>query len=351
MKDWKDTLVSPSMPLKAAIATMETSALRVVIVVDEQRRPLGTLTDGDVRRALLKQVAMDVPVGEVMCRSPVLARHDWSREQALAVMEAKQILHLPIVDSEGRIVGLDTLHGLVGQRRLDNPIFLMAGGLGRRLHPLTIDCPKPMLHIGGKPILEVILKSFADQGFHRFYICTHYMPETIRAHFENGSKWGVSVSYVHEDRPLGTGGGVGLLPRNEVDHPVIVMNCDLLTTLNYKRLLDFHSASGGVATMCVRELEHQIPYGVVTSDGQRVREIDEKPIHKYFVNAGVYVLSTELVHSIEPMRRIDMTEILQNSIHTGHAVAMFPIQEYWLDIGRMDDYRRAQAEFERLFNG
>jgi NDP-sugar pyrophosphorylase family protein len=234
---------------------------------------------------------------------------------------------------------------------LDNPVFLMAGGLGTRLHPLTIDCPKPMLQIGGKPILEVILKSFSDQGFHRFYICTHYMPETIRAYFGDGGKWGVSISYVHEDIPLGTGGGLGLLPRDEVDRPVIVMNCDLLTNLDYKRLLHFHADHGGVATMCVRELEHQIPYGVVTSEGQRVQSIDEKPIRKYFINAGVYVLSTELVHSIKPMRRIDMTDILQDSIHRGLAVAMFPIHEYWLDIGRMDDYKRAQAEFEKLLNG
>lgn len=348
MKDWQSALVSPLATLEEAISTMDSSALRIAIVVDDQRHLLGTLTDGDVRRALLRHLPLNVPVSEVMCATPKVARRNWDRDRVLAVMESAELLQLPVVDDGGRVVGLETLHGLLDKRLLNNPVFLMAGGFGTRLHPLTQDCPKPLLRIGDKPILELILEGFIKAGFHRFFISTHYLPEMVREHFGDGSRWGISIRYTYEETPLGTGGALGLLPHDEIDEPLFVMNGDLLTTLNYRELLDFHLEQASIATMCAREFEYQVPYGVIQSEGHLVRSMVEKPVQKFFVNAGVYVLSPELVKSVPPGTRTDMPTLLERSMAAGHSVTMFPVHEYWLDIGRMEDFKRAQTEIESL---
>lgn len=348
MKNWESALIAPQVVLEDAIATMDRSALRIAIVVDDERRLLGTLTDGDVRRALLRHQSLNVPVSQVMCATPQVAQRDWSRERVLAVMESTQLLQLPVVDAANRVVGLETLHGLLDKRLLNNPVFLMAGGFGTRLYPLTNDCPKPLLKVGDKPILELILERFIQAGFHRFFISTHYLPEMVRDYFGDGKRWGVSIRYTHEETPLGTGGAVGLLPHDEINEPMLMMNGDLLTTLNYRELLDFHNENKGVATMCVREYEYQVPYGVIQSEGHLIRSMVEKPIQKFFVNAGVYVLSPELVKSVRPGIKVDMPTLLEREIEVGRDVTMFPVHEYWLDIGRMEDFKRAQTEFESI---
>lgn len=348
MKNWESTLVSPESTLEEAVKVMDQSALRVAIVVDKNRHLLGTLTDGDVRRALLRHQPLSVPVSEVMCTTPQVAHQDWSRERILGVMETTQLLQLPIVDEQGAIVGLETLHGLLDKRLLNNPVFLMAGGFGTRLYPLTQDCPKPLLKVGDKPILELILERFISAGFHRFFISTHYLPEMVRDYFGDGKRWGVTIRYTHEETPLGTGGALGLLPHEEINEPMLMMNGDLLTTLNYRELLDFHNEHKGVATMCVREYEYQIPYGVIQSEGHLIRSMVEKPVQKFFVNAGVYVLSPELVKSVTAGTKVDMPTLLEREIANRHEVTMFPVHEYWLDIGRMEDFKRAQVEFESI---
>jgi len=348
MKQWESTLIGPEATLEEAIATLDREALRIVMVVSAERRLLGTLTDGDVRRALLKHMTLDVPVAEVMCITPRTAARDWSKERILADMEKYQLLQLPVVDQEGRVIGLETLHDLLNKRHRDNPVFLMAGGFGTRLQPLTHNCPKPLLKVGEKPILELIIENFINAGFHRFFISTHYMPEMIREHFGDGSQWGVSIRYIHEEEPLGTGGALGLLPHDEIDQPLFMMNGDLLTTLNFQNLLEFHQDHSGVATMCVREYEHCVPYGVIQSEGHRICSMVEKPVHRFFINAGIYLLSPDLVKSVAPGVRVDMPTLLEREIANGNDVNMFPVHEYWLDIGRMEDFKRAQQEFGSL---
>jgi dTDP-glucose pyrophosphorylase/predicted transcriptional regulator len=348
MKNWNAVLVGPDDSLEKAISVLDTGALRIALVVDDQRRLLGTITDGDVRRALLRYLPMSTAVREVMCSTPQTAAPAWPRERVLAIMQSRQLLHMPVVDESNVLVGLETMQELVNGRRLDNPVFLMAGGFGTRLHPLTNDCPKPLLKVGDKPILELILESYISAGFHKFYISTHYLPEMIRAHFGDGSKWGVTISYVHEETPLGTGGALGLLPRDEISLPMFLMNGDLLTRLDYRGLLDYHNEHGGSATMCVREYEFQVPYGVIQSDGHRIQSMVEKPVQKWFINAGIYVLSPELIRSVPVNQRVDMPTLLEQSIAKGSDVMMFPVHEYWLDIGRMEDFKRAQQQFGNL---
>jgi dTDP-glucose pyrophosphorylase len=348
MSRWEQILVGPELPLEQAIATLDREGLRIALVVDEQRHLLGTLTDGDVRRALLRHVPLDVAVKTVMYTSPITAQRDWSNERVLALMEQHQLLQIPVLDEERRVTGLETLHGLLRKRRRDNPVFLMAGGFGTRLQPLTNHCPKPLLRVGNKPILEMIVEKFVDSGFHRFFISTHYMPEMIREQIGDGSRWGVKVQYVHEQEPLGTAGSLGLLPAAEVDLPLFVMNGDLLTNLDFQNVLAFHQEHAAAATMCVREYEHRVPYGVIQSEGHHIRAMVEKPVYRHFINAGIYLLAPELVRRVQPGTRIDMPTLLEQEIAQGRTVNMFPVHEYWLDIGRMEDFQRAQTEAGQL---
>lgn len=348
MKGWESILVNPDLSLEDAIRVLDREALRFVMVVDAERRLLGTLTDGDVRRALLRHVSLASPVRDVMHTEPRTAMGDWSREKILALMERYQLLQIPVLDDAGHVIGLETLQSLLLKPRRDNPVFLMAGGFGTRLRPLTNSCPKPLLKVGEKPILELILENFINAGFHRFFISTHYMPELIHEHFSDGSRWGVDIRYVHEEQPLGTGGALGLLPHEEINLPVFMMNGDLLTNLDFGNLLDFHQDHAGIATMCVREYEHRVPYGVIESDGLRVQAMVEKPVFRYFINAGIYLLAPELVRSVQPNTRIDMPTLLERQISMGETVNMFPIHEYWLDIGRMEDFQRAQIDIGNL---
>lgn len=351
MKDWKAVAVSPNTSLETAISVMDKGGMGIVLVTDNDDVLHGTVTDGDVRRALLSHLTMETPVSEIMCATPRVAELHWSREKLLSVMESTRILQLPVVDVGRRVVGIETLHELLSNRRRDNVVFLMAGGFGTRLHPLTASCPKPLLKVGKKPILEIIIENFVRDGFHRFFISTHYLPEMIREHIGDGRRWGVSIEYVHEDDPLGTGGALGLLPRDLILEPIVMMNGDLLTNLDLNKLLDFHSSHDGIATMCVREYEHRVPYGVIESDGVHVTSMTEKPTFRHFINAGIYVLSPEILNNVTRGQCIDMPTILEQQMVEGRAVNMFPVHEYWLDIGRMEDFQRAQNEIAGLWNG
>jgi dTDP-glucose pyrophosphorylase len=348
MKKWQSILIQPELPLEDAISVLDKGGLRIALVVSDNQQLMGTLTDGDIRRALLKHVRLDAPVKDVMCATPYVADVDWSKEKILSVMEDLELLQIPLLDANSRVVGLETIHGLMERRTVENPVFLMAGGFGTRLRPLTNECPKPLLKIGDKPILELILESLVKAGFYRFFISTHYLPEMIRDYFGDGSHWGVNIEYVHEEEPLGTGGALGLLPKDQIDRPLIMMNGDLLTTLNYRGLLDFHLEHNSVATMCVREYEHKVPYGVVQTDGRYIQSMEEKPVQKCFINAGIYVISPELVSAVSAGERIDMPSLLEKQIDQDKKVTMFPVHEYWLDIGKMDDFKKAQEEVDLL---
>lgn len=345
MKKWQSSVISPEQTLEQSIALLEKASLRIVLVSDKSKGLIGTLTDGDVRRALLQHLPLSTPVTEVMNTQPKAAGEGWTRDQILSAMEHHQLLHMPIVDQQNQLVGLETLQSLIHRKKIDNPVFLMAGGFGTRLRPLTQSCPKPLLKVGGTPILELILQGFIESGFHRFFISTHYMSEMIQGYFSDGSRWGVSITYVNEDEPLGTAGALGLLPHDEIDKPLFVMNGDLLTSLNFQHLLAFHEENQATATMCVCEHEYQVPFGVIENDGDQIVSITEKPTQRFFINAGIYLLSPELVKSVEKGKRVDMPTLLSQSIQDQKIVNMFPIHEYWLDIGRIEDFNRAQEEY------
>lgn len=351
MRDWNNIVISPECSIEAAIKLIDEQGERIVLVVDDSKLLKGTITDGDVRRGMLKGISLRESCQKIMSVNPICSTPHSTRIQLRTLFDKHQILHLPIVDDEGILCGLETLQEHVHiEYRRDNPVFLMAGGFGTRLRPLTDSCPKPMLKIGAKPILQLIVESFIKSGFHRFYISTHYMPEIIEAHFGDGSDWNVSIEYIYEDEPLGTGGALGLLPHNDINHPLIMMNGDLLTDVNFVELVDFHVATNTVGTMCIREYEQQVPFGVIETDGTNILSMIEKPTQKFNVNAGIYVLSPELVKSVNSGTKVDMPTLLKQEIESGNYVSTFPIHEYWLDIGRKEDFNRAQIDAGNLLN-
>ncbi len=325
------------------IAVIDKGALKLALVVDEDKKLLGVVTDGDIRRALIKHQSMSTEIINVMNVSPLVAKEGTSRISLLNIMKTKGLLAIPLI-KDNCLVGLETLQKLIGRQRYDNPVFLMAGGFGTRLKPLTDNCPKPLLKLGEKPILETILESFIASGFHQFYISTHYMPEAIKGHFGDGSQWGIEINYVHEDSPLGTGGSLGLLPEDLPDLPILMMNGDVLTKIDFEQLLSYHNEYQPVCTMCVREDEYKVPYGVVEADGTKITSLVEKPTHKYFINAGVYVVSREMVSSVNKNTRVDMTDLIEQRLDNSEFVSMFPVHEYWLDIGKMVDFYQAQKD-------
>lgn len=347
--NWKRILISEDSPLRSALQVIDKEALRVALVVDTQGVLVGIVSDGDIRRGLLMDLTLSDSVAKIMNTSPTTAKKGASREFLIELMEMKAILCIPLVDDEGKVVGLETLQGALAKQSYENPVFIMAGGFGKRLKPLTDNCPKPMLEIGDRPILETLVRSFMKAGFKNFYISTHYMADQIQGHFGDGSSLGVNVKYVYEESPLGTGGALGLLPHDlPKDLPLIMINGDVLTNMDFQRLLDFHSENNAAATMCVRDYDYQIPYGVINGEGIKITSMVEKPIQRFFINAGIYVVSPDVIDSVPMNHRIDMPTLLEQHMRAGRDVLMFPMHEYWLDIGQMDDYKRAQVDILSL---
>ena len=349
MKTWRDALTSPTSTVREAVSTIDAAGLQIAIVVDEDGRLLGTVTDGDVRRAILRGVALDDAVTGVMNENPTTAREHDDRETLLTLMRQRHLHQIPLLDATWRVVGLEVLDNLLQPKQRPNAVVLMAGGLGSRLSPLTDNTPKPLLHVGSKPILETILEAFVQHGFGRFYLSVNYLAEQVEAHFGDGSRWGVEIEYLRERERLGTAGALSLLPERPAE-PLFVMNGDLLTRLNFAHLLDFHTEHAAAATMCVREYEMQVPYGVIETRSHRILDIREKPTERYLVNAGVYVLQPDVLDLIPDGKFFDMPELFMRLIQQEKETAVFPIREYWMDIGRLEDFDRANGQFDQVFS-
>lgn len=347
---FEKAFANESSTIRDAMQIMDSSSLRIVLVVDEFKTLLGIVTDGDIRRAILKGMDFNTSISKIMNRSPKVALASDSKKVRINLMKRNEIISIPIVDESRKVVGLDLLSNHVKMNGRENLVFLFAGGFGQRLKPLTDDTPKPLLQVGSKPILESILERFISFGFRKFCFSLHYLPEKIKSHFGGGEKWGVEISYVYEESPLGTAGALSLLPPGITDLPLIVMNGDLLTKVNFDQLLDFHNKVDNEITVGVRDYSFQVPYGVITHKDGSVIELKEKPVHEFFVNAGIYVIEPDVLEKLEYGKTIDMPELLRQQVSLGKQVGMFPIHEYWLDIGKMHDFEKAQLDFHKHFN-
>ncbi len=344
---WRQVCISPAATIGEAIRTIDESSLQIALVV-EGNQLCGTLTDGDVRRAMLKGFALTDSVSKAMNAHPKSAFLGDSRELLVERMRQHRIRQMPILNSDGELAGLAVADEMLSPPALMNRVVLMAGGLGTRLSPLTDDCPKPMLTIGGCPILETVLLNLSSYGFRNFSIAVNYKAEMVTDYFGDGSRWGVNIEYLRESKPLGTAGALCLLEERPT-LPIILMNGDILTKVNFDHLLEFHAAQDSKATMCVRDYEFQVPYGVVKVDGYQILEIQEKPTQKFFVNAGIYVLEPEILDLVPQDEPIDMTDLFDKVMAAKWSHAVFPIREYWVDIGRHSDLNRATLDFETRF--
>lgn len=345
MKNWRSILVTENTTLLETMKVIDDSSMQFAAVVDESNILLGTVTDGDIRRGILRGEGLDVPINKVMNSSPISACIENTYSDCLNLLKKHKLKQLPIIDMDNRVIDIMFAGEDLATKNNENTVILMAGGLGTRLRPLTENIPKPMLNVGSKPILETIIEGFKHYGFTNFIISVNYKKEIIQDYFQDGSALGVTISYIEEDKRMGTAGALSLL-KERPSRPIFVMNGDLLTQINFEQLLQFHEETESAATMCVREYEYQIPYGVIETDGQQLVSIKEKPMQRNFVNAGIYVLSPEVFDYIPKGVFYDMPDLFKRLMDEPKNISAFPVREYWLDIGRMSDFERANSDYK-----
>lgn len=346
MKQWKKAIVTNKDTLLNTMKIIDDSSLQFAVVVDEKQRLLGTVTDGDIRRGILRGEGLDVLITSIMNPTPISARSGLKYHKYKQLMKSKMLKQLPIVDEFNRIIDIIFADNLATSLN-KNTVVLMLGGLGTRLRPLTNNIPKPMLKIGNKPILETILEGFKQYGYSHFIFSVNYKKEVIQDYFQNGEAFDVTIEYIEENKRMGTAGALSLL-ENRPTRPFFVMNGDLLTQVNFDQLMQFHIEHQSIATMCVREYEYQIPFGVIETDGPNLISIHEKPVHKKFVNAGIYILNPEVFEYIPKNEFFDMPDLFQRIISNKQQTTVFPIREYWLDIGHVDDFEKAQKDYSPI---
>jgi dTDP-glucose pyrophosphorylase/CBS domain-containing protein len=343
--------ISPRDSIRRAMACIDHNQRGIVVVVDEGRHLLGTITDGDLRRAVLAGMDLDTAVDAILARKsttsyaqPVTAPIGTEREKLIQLMKDHVVHQIPLLDEAGRVADLVTLDDLLPMQPLPLQAVIMAGGQGTRLRPLTEDVPKPMLPVGGRPLLELIVEQLQQAGIRQVNVTTHYKPEKIIEHFGDGHAFGVELHYVNEDQPLGTGGALGLMPTPQ--QPLLVINGDILTQVNFRAMAAYHQEQQADMTVAVRRYEVQVPYGVVECDGPNVRRLKEKPQLGFLVNAGIYLLEPSVYQIIPSGQHFNMTDLIQWLLDAGRPVVSFPIREYWLDVGQLADYTQAQNDVE-----
>ncbi len=335
--------------IKKALQVIDTGAMRIALVVDQNNRLIGTLTDGNIRRGLLAGMSLDDTIEAIIFKNPIVCSVNDNREAILKLAVSKHLYAIPIVDTDGIVIGIEEVGDILKPTSFSNAVVLMAGGLGSRLRPLTDEVPKPLLTVGDKPILETIINGFKKYGFTNIILSVGYKADMMEKYFGDGSKFGVTIEYVRESKRMGTAGALSLM-KDKLSEPFFVMNGDLLTNINFENMLEYHLMNKAVATMGVREYDFQVPYGVVNVDGQQILSIEEKPLHKFFISGGVYVLSPDVFEVIPDDEYYDMPSLFESLIEKQKHSISFPIREYWLDIGQMSDYHRANAEYQGVFN-
>jgi dTDP-glucose pyrophosphorylase/CBS domain-containing protein len=339
-------LVRPDLPISEAVDVLDKGGVGLLIIVDEDRKLLGVMTDGDHRRAILRHVRPDEPCINIATRNPVVGSTGMSPSEALDVMDHSRgflVNQITLVNDDGTVAGLVLRSDLITSDETSVSAMVMAGGFGVRLRPLTEHTPKPMLPVDGKPVMEHLLNHLKQAGIRRINVTTHYRPEKITDYFGDGKAMGLDIKYVPEERPLGTGGALGLLgPSNE---PLLVVNGDVLTGIDFSAMIDFHREHAAEMTVAVRRFDVPVPFGVIDSEHGYATKISEKPTLNFFVNAGIYLLQPTVQNLITPGEAFDMTDLIDRLLQAKRPVATFPMREYWLDIGKHADYERAQQEY------
>ena len=348
MKNIENIKLRQNATIKEALGIIDSGAMQIALVVDDNDKLLGTLTDGDIRRGILRGLDLDSSIETIVFKEPAIAKISSTKEEILKIALSKKLHQIPIVDDNGIVLDLKEIEELVEPKIKTSRVILMVGGLGTRLRPLTQDTPKPMLKVGNKPILQTIVERFAEYGFVNITMCVNFNASIIRDYFSDGKEFGVNIDYVLEEKRMGTAGALSLL-KERPSEPFFVMNGDLLTNVNFEHIFNYHTLHKATATMCVREYDYEVPYGVVKMNDNKITAIAEKPVQKFFVSAGIYMLSPEILDLIPKNEFYDMPALFEKLIKLSKNVISFPIREYWLDIGRMEEYQRANEEYKEVF--
>lgn len=351
IRDIAALCVRPTEPLRRAIPCIDAGRCGIALVTEAGGRLRGTITDGDIRRAILAHQDMETPIQAfldarvTLPSEPVTAAVGTDPATLLALMSSQSIRQVPLLDEAGCVVDLAVLEDLLPISGPGMRAVIMAGGFGTRLMPLTEDLPKPMLPVGGRPLMEHIIEQLQQAGIRHVNVSTHYKPKTIIEHFGDGQAFGVDLKYVNEDRPLGTAGALGLM--STPTERQLVINGDILTQVDFRAMLEFHQDNAAEMTVAVRHYEMQVPYGVIECDGARVTHLKEKPLVSFLVNAGVYLLEPSVHQFIHNGESLNMTDLIRRLLDAGRSVISFPIREYWLDVGQHDDYARARDDIQK----
>jgi len=325
-----------------AMRCLDASGIDIALVIDDAGKMVGTLTDGDMRRGLLAGSTLESPLGPHALKDFVFVGPTVGRAEVLDLMKARTLEHIPVLDEEGRLVGLHLLHELLGCVERPNWVIIMAGGKGMRLRPLTEHLPKPMIPVAGRPILERLVLHAVSFGFRRIFLSINYLGHLVERHFGDGGKFGCSIDYLREPEPLGTGGGLSLLPQIPPD-PLFVMNGDLVTQADFGAMLAYHQTNRYTATIGVREYTHTVPFGTLELLDGRVSRIEEKPMLSATINAGLYVLNPEILGRVPPKKEFPITKLFEESMCRGDSIGAYEIQDDWIDVGQKEQLKMARG--------
>ncbi len=342
-------LIKPDISILETLKIIDEAAVEIALVIDDENRLIGTVTDGDIRRGLIKGSNLNEPIKKLMNSKPITAKLNNTDDELLFLMLNRSIKHLPILDNNNKVLRLILLKDLISGKKRPNIAVIMAGGLGSRLGELTKDTPKPLLHIGGKPLLVTIAEQLRKHGIKDIYISINYKASKIKEWFENNPISDANISYLEEKEFLGTAGALSLLPSIPSD-PLIVINGDIVSPINFGSLLEFHTQNQNSMTLCTREFSFQIPYGVLQLNGSQLVGIEEKPFQNFFINAGIYAISPELLNYIPNQKYYDMPNLINEALKDGKRIGCFPLSNYWMDIGNQKDYIKANKDYEKITN-
>ena len=345
MKNINNYTIPSSSSVRQVILKLQANASQIVIVINKkERQVLGTVTDGDIRRALLKGIELDSSADDIMNRNFIFLLEPASKKDAITLMQKKKLKHIPLLDSKRVLIKIYSLEDLIKSDSLDNDVIIMAGGEGKRLRELTKNCPKPMLKVNNKPILEIILEQCIEAGFKNFYFSVRFLKEQIKDYFNDGSRWNVSIRYLEEDRPLGTAGAISLL-KHETTHSVLLINGDVLTKVDFKNLYVFHKHNKSDMSICVRKYSTEIPYGVVNTQNSQVLSLDEKPLITHFINAGIYLFKPHIMGLVPKNTYFDMPQLINLAKQKKFKIHAFPIHEYWQDLGYPENLLQTKKDW------
>lgn len=334
-------IICPDDSIMHAMKVLDAGGLEIALVL-QNRRLYGVLTDGDLRRALIEGLGFESPVSKAMQTHFTWVPLEMDRAEVLDIMKARGFKQIPILGTDMELLGLHTMDDLLGTKPRENAALILCGGFGTRLHPITATIPKPMIHVAGRPILERIVLHLVGSGFRRIFLATHYLGEMIEAHFGDGTKFGCTIEYIKEATPMGTGGSLGLLPP-DIQAPLLVMNGDLVTHFNAARMIGYHTEARNLVTVGYSTHIHEVPFGVLDLQGDRVCGWQEKPRVSFPISAGIYVVDPSILARVRARGATPITWVVENCLSSGDPVGVFPVGEDWVDVGRHEELKKARG--------